>query len=275
MLRLAALALAILLLLPLAAFEGAAMLQDRLLYFPDQATVAELSGGGLHAWPSAEDFRGLVAEPAGAVRATVVVFHGNAGHVGHRRYYPQALTRLGLRVILAEYPGYGPRGGQLGEDSLVPDAVRTIALAHERYGGPLLVIGESLGAGVASAASARERDKIAALWLITPWDRLQNVASHHYPWAPVRFFLRDRYDSAANLAAFGRPILVTVAGQDQVIPPNFGQALYASLPEPKRLSLLREAGHNDWPGLIGDSDWREAIAYLLGPANPAPQAEPR
>ena len=51
-------------------------------------------------------------------RGTAIVFHGNAGHAGHRAYYARALTPLGLRVILAEYPGYGPRAGQPGEQAL-------------------------------------------------------------------------------------------------------------------------------------------------------------
>jgi uncharacterized protein len=44
--------------------------QDRLLYFPDRATVAQVAGAGLQAWPSVQDFHGLVAEPAGAARST-------------------------------------------------------------------------------------------------------------------------------------------------------------------------------------------------------------
>ena len=53
-------------------------------------------------------------------------------------YYARALVPLGLRVILAEYPGYGPRSGSLGEASLVADAIETVALAHRQYGGRLL-----------------------------------------------------------------------------------------------------------------------------------------
>lgn len=240
------------------------MFQDRLLYYPDQATVAELAGDGLHAWPSPRDFRALLAEPAGTVRATAIVFHGNAGHAGHRRFYAAALTRLGLRVILAEYPGYGPRDGKLGEQSLVADAEQTIALAHERYTGPLLVIGESLGAGVAAAAAARQRGRIAGLWLITPWDRLASVAAHHYPWLPVGALLRDRYDSAAHLAAVGRPVLVTLAEQDSIVPARFGRALYDALSAPRRLTVIEGAEHNDWIGRVDEAWWREAIAFLLG-----------
>jgi pimeloyl-ACP methyl ester carboxylesterase len=244
-----------------------AWLQDRLLYHPARAPVADMVSAGLAAWPSANDFRGLVAEPIGPVRGTAIVFHGNAGHAGHRAFYAAALTRLGLRVILAEYPGYGPREGALGERSLVDDAERSLALAHHQYGAPLLVIGESLGAGVAAAAGARQREQIAALMLITPWDRLDHVAAHHYPWLPVRWLLRDRYDSAAHLASIDRPVLVAVAERDGIVPARFGVALHEALGAPKRLVTIAGAGHNDWALRVDDAWWRDSVEFLLGTAN--------
>ena len=243
---------------------GCAMFQDRLLYFPAKAAVQDMLSGGLRAWPSQHDFRGLVAEPVGVVRGTAIVFHGNAGHAGHREFYATALARLGLRVILAEYPGYGPRGGAVGERNLVDDAEQTIALAHRLHGPSLLLIGESLGAGVAAAAGAHHRDKTAALLLITPWDRLEHVAAYHYPWLPVKWLLRDRYDSATHLASFGRPILVAVAERDSIVPARFGAALYEALPEPKRLAVVKAADHNDWLEHVDDRWWRKATSFLLG-----------
>ena len=244
------------------------MFQDRLLYFPEPASVAEMVSGGLSPWPSAPDFRGLLAEADRPARATAIIFHGNAGHAGHRQFYVGRLTRLGLRVILAEYPAYGPRAGELGEKSLVTDAEQTIALAHRMYGGPLLIIGESLGAGVAAAASARQRSAVAGLLLITPWDRLEHVAAHHYPWLPVQWLLRDRYDSVAHLASFGRPVLVAIAADDGIVPPQFGRALYAALGEPKRLAVINGAGHNDWFGRLDDTWWRQATDFLLSDQAP-------
>ena len=246
------------------ALAGPAMFQDRLLYFPAKAAAADMVSAGLSPWPAPQEFRGLVAEPAGVARGTAIVFHGNAGHAGHRAFYAAALTRLGLRVILAEYPGYGPRGGAVGERSLVEDAEQTIALAHRLHGPPLLLIGESLGAGVAAAAGARQRDKTASLMLITPWDRLEHVAAYHYPWLPVTWLLRDRYDSAAHLAAIGRPVLVAVAERDRIVPARFGSALYQALPGPKRLALVKGADHNDWTRHIDEAWWRDATSFLLG-----------
>lgn len=245
-------------------FTGIVMLQDHWLYFPDKASLADMVSGRLRAWPTPQDFRGLVAEPEGPVRGTAIVFHGNAGHAGHRDFYAAALTRLRLRVILAEYPGYGPREGPLGEQNLVADAEQTIALAHRRYGEPLLLVGESLGAGVVAAAIASQRDRTTGLLLITPWDRLENLATHHYPWLPVQWLLRDRYDSATHLASYARPVVVAVAERDSIVPARFGTALYEGLAEPKRLTVIKAADHNDWLDHVDDAWWREAISFLLG-----------
>lgn len=263
---------------PLVAYLGVSAfywgMQRHLLYHPAPASVEQLAVDGLRAWPATGAFRGLVAEPADAPRATAIVLHGNAGHVGHRRRYADVLTPLGLRVILAEYPGYGPRAGAIDETALVADAAETIALAHRLHGGPLLLIGESLGSGVAAAAAARRPDALAGLLLILPWDRLAHVASHHYPWLPAGWLLRDRYDSAKHLAGFTRPVLVAVAGQDEIVPARYGIALHAALPGPKRLHEAPAAQHNDWHAHVGDAWWRDAVAFLLDGAAPS-SAAPR
>jgi len=246
---------------------GIVLFQHRLLYFPTRASVGDLTGGDLSAWPEPQDFRGLKAEPrqgAGPpLQGTAVVFHGNAGHAGHRAYYASSLTALGLRVILAEYPGYGPREGKIGEASFVADAEDTIALAHRHHGEPLLVIGESLGAAVAAAAAGRHPDKIAALMLITPWDRLESVGAHHSPWLPVRWLLNDRYDSVESLKSFSGPVLVMLAEHDAIVPARFGRTLFDGLAQPRALRVVPDAGHNDWIGRVDAAWWTEAITWLL------------
>jgi uncharacterized protein len=246
---------------------GVAILQDRFLYFPAKAAIGDLTSGGLLAWPTSGPFRGLVAEPNGKSCGTAIVFHGNAGHAGHRAFYAAALTRLGLRVILAEYPGYGPRDGAPGEENLVADARQTIALAHRLYGTPLLLVGESLGVGVVASAGSHERDRITGLLLITPWDRLEHVAADHYRWLPVRWLLRDRYDSVAHLATFDRPVLVMVAENDSIVPARFCEALYHALAGPKQLMVVKAAEHNNWIGHVDDAWWQQAIGFLLAPSH--------
>jgi len=239
--------------------------QDHLLYYPAKAGIEDLASTGLRPWPSAGEFRGLIADSAGSTRGTAIVFHGNTGHAGHRAYYAETLGAHGLRVILAEYPGYGPRDGRVGESSLVGDADETIRLAYEMYGAPLIIVGESLGSGVAAAAAGRQRNRVAGLLLITPWRRLEEVAAYHFPWLPVRWLLRDRYDSEKNLQDFGRPIAVVIAERDGTVPPDFGRALYEALAEPKSLTMVNGAEHNNWQAGLDDGWWTKTVEFLLGP----------
>jgi len=242
-----------------------ALFQHHMLYFPQNAAQDEVlrqaQPRGLERWPAQGEYRGLVREPQGSARATLVIFHGNAGMALHRAHYA-GLSDLGLRVILAEYPGYGPRSGTLREASLVADAVETIALAQQQFGDPVLLVGESLGAGVAAAAFAQAPERVAGLLLITPWDSLVNVAQHHYPWLPVRWLLRDRYDSQQHLAQASVPIAVVVADRDTIVPARFGERLYRQLQAPRQLWHLPQAGHNDWLAHVDEAWWQEVFAFL-------------
>ncbi|GAB5534006.1 MAG: alpha/beta hydrolase [Rubricoccaceae bacterium] len=242
------------------------VMQSRLLY-PSSGVVQplqpsnELARAGLTAWPEADPVA-LVASPDSA-RGTVVVFHGNGGTALQRGYYVEALRQRGLRVVLAEYPNYGWRDGAISEAELVADARRTLELAHDAFGGPLIVWGESLGAGVAAAAIHQLDVPVEAVILLTPWDTLPNVASSAYPWLPVRWLLRDRYDSIENLRGFDGRVAVLVAEDDRVIPPARGLALYEGLNAEKRLWTFPGAGHNSWPSHPTASFWDEVIAFAV------------
>ena len=124
------------------------VMQRRLLYLPSGGGISEqaAAGLGLRHWPSPKDYRGIapLAELP-APRGTVLVFHGNAGAAYHRGFYIPALARHNLRVILAEYPGYGGRSGRPSEKTLVADALATITLAHQMYGEPVVPVGGVIG----------------------------------------------------------------------------------------------------------------------------------
>ena len=248
--------------------SGMYFLQDYFIYFPEK-TDAKLiekaaKNRGLGIWPdNVESYRGFVSplEPQKA-RGTVIVFHGNAGSALDRTYYVHALGRLGYRVILAEYPGYGSRAGKVGENQFTADAVETIRLAAEEFGHPVFLLGESLGCGVVCAAVAQSDIPIEAVGLITPWDSLLNVARDKYWFLPVRWMLKDRYDNVANLADYRGPVAVIIAAQDEIIAPRLAKRLYESLPGPKRRWTFPNAGHNSWPSGPQEPWWGEMMGFL-------------
>ena len=246
--------------------------QDQLLFLPDPTppsaeNLRSGSGPSLTIWPpgSGSAFRGYVGaddEVNRGWRGTLVLFHGNAGNGRDRTYYLGALEPLGMRVILAEYPGYGGREGTPGEAILVDDGRETVRLARAAFGEPLWVVGESLGAAVAAQVAVAPGVPATGLVLITPWDNLPDLAQAIYWYLPARWLVHDRYDTRAALQSFQGPKAVLIAGRDQIIPPAQSQRLYEALPEPKRRWRVPEAGHNDWPFKVGMAWWGEVLAWL-------------
>jgi uncharacterized protein len=255
-------------------FAGCDM-QRNMLYYPDSRlpSESELTAKGLQFWPAGPaGYRGYIG--TGAIRnikGTIVVFHGNAGTADDREFYLSALGLPGYRVILAEYPGYGGRTGKLGEQSFVNDARETIHLAARTYQEPVYLLGESLGCGVAAGAAGDASLGIAGILLITPWNTLLAVAKDHYPYLPVDWFMKDRYDNGENLRSFRGKIAVVAAEQDEVVPVRHARELFALLPGDKRMWMVRGAGHNDWPMRIGMSQWRDVIGFLSDSEKPSLQ----
>jgi uncharacterized protein len=260
-------------LLILAAIYGgltglASLFQDHLISLPQtlsaDAVESRAAALGLVPWPAGQaDVRGFLADaPATGTKGTVIVFHGNAGTALGRAYYVDSLTRLGYRVILAEYPGYGVRPGKPSEQAIVSDAAHTVRIASRTYGPPLFLVGESLGAGVVAAAAAQNDLDIQGLVLITPWDTLPNMAQSAYWFLPARWLIRDRYDSLQNLKLYRGRTAVVLAAEDEIVPTRLTQNLYQSLTQEKRLWTLPGAGHNDWPALVANDFWTQVMGFL-------------
>ncbi len=240
--------------------------QRRLLYYPSSTPPSEgdLQVLGLQYWPApGPDYRGFIDAHVNApIKGTVMVFHGNAGAASDRLYYTRALAPLGYRVLLMEYPGYGGRAGPLSETAFIADAKQSIAWVHRRFGAPLFLWGESLGAGVVASVASDSTLPIDGVALITPWDSLTRLAQRIYWFLPVRWLVRDRYDSVRNLQTYPRPVAVLVSERDEIIPKVHGLRLYESIKSPKKLWIFEHGGHNNWPRLPQESWWQEVANFL-------------
>ncbi|NTU60517.1 MAG: alpha/beta fold hydrolase [Deltaproteobacteria bacterium] len=236
-----------------------------MLYYPDTPPPSEVAAASasLFFWPSFAGYRGFLGAQAPAKpKSTVVAFHGNGGGAADRAWYARALQPLGYRVVLAEYPVYGGRPGTLGEEAFVADARETVRQVAAELGGPVLLLGESLGCGVAAAVAKDPPVPVTKLLLITPWDNLLSVAQAHFPFIPLGFFLKDRYDSAANLKGFEGRVALVAAERDEVIPIRHARNLYDGLACAKRLWVVPQAGHNDWMLGVARDWWAEVMEFV-------------
>ena len=160
-----------------------------------------------------------------------------------------------------EYPGYGARAGSPSQQSLCEAADEAILLLAKD--GPVYVIGESLGTGVAAYLAGAHPEAVAGLLLIAPYHNLGDVAQHQMPVFPAKWMLWDRFPSAENLRNYHGRVAVLLAGQDTVVPNKFGRRLYDSYAGPKKLWEVPEATHNDLPNRP-EAWWRELLVFWKG-----------
>lgn len=198
----------------------------------------------------------------------LVVFHGNAGYALQRQHYLVEFGQLddgrSWEIFLFEYPGYGARPGKISEASFVEAGVQALDALTGADSRPIYLLGESLGSGLACALAQRNPQRVAGLFLVTPFASLGGVAAHHYPFLPVRLLLRDRWDNVAALRDYPGPLAVFLAGEDEIVTVAQGRQLYDQFAGRKHLSIEPHVGHNDFSATA--LWWRPVSEFLLSPA---------
>jgi fermentation-respiration switch protein FrsA (DUF1100 family) len=182
--------------------------------------------------------------PARRGHPVVLYVHGNgdflAGFFGRFR----ALIADGTGVVALSYRGYAGSSGQPSEQGLLQDAAAAYAYTAARYGADRIVLwGFSLGSGVAVALAAEQ--PVAKLILEAPYTSVADVAASAFPFAPVRWLVRDPFHSNRRISGVTAPLLVMHGARDLAIPIRFGERLFALAREPKQFVRFPEGGHND------------------------------
>lgn len=239
--------------------------QRRLIYFPDARPVQRPGGAFWEAVREVEirtaDGETLEAWYRGGERpVTVLVFHGNAGHRGHRASMLEHLHALGYGVLLPDYRGYGGSTGEPSEEGLYEDALACRSWLDRNVEGAVVYLGNSIGTGVAVELAARRGP--AALVLRSPFTSLVDVGQSAYPFFYVRPFMRDHYDNLSKIGRITCPLLCIHGDRDRIIPLNLGRRLFDAANEPKRWLAIPSAGHNDLESIAGKSYWSEIDAFL-------------
>lgn len=227
------------------------VIDDAFVYFPARQWAMTPADAGLRyedRWIYAADGVRLHAWyiPHPRPRATVLHFHGNAGNVSHRVPLYARLAELGLTVLAVDYRGYGRSAGHPDEPGLYEDGR---AAWGELTGGlgasaeQIVIAGRSLGSAVAVAVAAEHRCR--GVVLETPFTSLPDLARVHYPFLPVGWLLRGRYDSLSRAPRLRAPTLVIEAANDEIIPRRLVDKLHAALPAPAGRVRLA-GGHNDF-----------------------------
>jgi fermentation-respiration switch protein FrsA (DUF1100 family) len=195
------------------------------------------AGVRLHAWWC----------PVDGARGAVLYCHGNAGNLSHRGHAVVAMQQaLGESVLIFDYPGYGKSEGSPSEAGCYAaadtayDWLRRVPKVPENH---ILLYGGSLGGGVAVDLACRRPHR--ALLLVRTFTSMPEVGQRLYPWLPVRWLMRNRFDSLAKIGQCHRPVVIASGTADGLVPFEQGRRLFEAANEPRLFYPLDGAGHND------------------------------
>jgi uncharacterized protein len=244
------------------------VMQRSLLYHPTATRIPPAEAGLPEAQEvvlTTSDGEKLIAwhVPPRGDKPVVIYFHGNAEIVPSRAKFHRATIADGTGLIALNFRGYGGSTGTPTEEGLHRDAQAVYEFAAERYPPRRIVLwGQSLGTGVAVRLASEK--PVGKLILAAPYTSTADVAATLYPWAPVRWLMKDQLHSDQWIGAVHAPLLIMHGALDDVVPIQFGERLFALANEPKRFIRYDKAGHNDLDAYGSGDAARAFIAEDVG-----------
>ena len=179
---------------------------------PVEETLFNAADGvRLHGWFFSAD------KDSPRVHQVILLLHGNAGNISHRLHFYRAWLELGVNVFTFDYRGYGLSDGRPSEDGTYRDAQAAVALLRQKGFAPanIIALGKSLGGGVASELMLRE--PLGGLILQSTFTSIPDIGAELFPWLPVRWLHRIKYDTASRLPRIKAPVLVAHSRTDDLI----------------------------------------------------------
>ena len=143
------------------------------------------------------------------------------------------------------YRGYGGNPGTPNEKGFFLDSNAAIDFVQsEKFDqNDIVLYGESLGTGVAINL-AREVD-VRSVILEAPYASITKVASERYWFVPVRYLLKDKFDSISKVNGLTAPLLIIHGDEDDVIRLQHGKFLFNEASEPKYMHIFEGANHGN------------------------------
>lgn len=203
-------------------------------------------------------------------KGTVIYLHGVADNRGSGRRVIARMRAAGFDVIAYDSRAHGGSDGAACTYGFYEkDDLRSVI---DGVSGPLILIGTSMGAAVALQAAAND-PRVSGIVAAEVFSDLETVARERAPRvlsgaavaAAFRLAEMEASFRVADVspvraaASIHAPVLLIHGALDTETRPEHSRRVLEALAGPKRLILVREAGHNQ--SLRGEAIWDEIVAF--------------
>lgn len=190
-------------------------------------------------------------------KGAIIFSHGNAGNIADRLESISILRDLGYDVLAYDYGGYGQSTGRSTESRCYKDIRAMWQWLVEEKEVPeekIILFGRSLGAGPTCQLATEVTP--GAVIIESAFLSVPKMGEELYPWLPVKYLSRIRFNNAKKIANVKEPLLIVHSPDDQLISFRHGKALFDLARDPKTF-LEIEGDHNE-------GFWKSGALYTDG-----------
>lgn len=192
-------------------------------------------------------------------KGVVVLYHGNAGSACQRDLYAKLFVQAGYGYIISEYAGYSNDPSKPTHERIKQDVQNVVSYLQENNFTNVLVVGESIGTGMASYHASLQAPQ--KLLLLSPFASLADIAKRKFWFYPSSLMVDNAFDNTQLLSKYSGHVVIVHGDTDTIISQKSGIQLYESLPtQQKEFISIQDQGHND---LFDSSTTYETIVSFL------------
>ena len=174
---------------------------------------------------------------------TILFLHGNAGSLENRIHKINHFENMNINFLIIAWRGFSGNKGNPTEKGLYEDAESAINWMKSEgiETNDIIVYGESLGTGVATEIA--QNSNFAGVILESPFTSMIDAAKNKYPFFPIRFLLKDKYESDKKIKNIKSPLLIMHGEADKIVPFWMGKKMYDIANEPKYSYFTKHDNH--------------------------------
>ncbi len=166
-------------------------------------------------------------------KKTILFLHGNAGNLDNRIDKLNSLGSIDINFLIISWRGYSGNPGKPSEAGLYKDALGGIEWLNKKgiSNNQIILYGESLGTAITTEVAQNEN--FAGIILEAPFTSMVDMGQKIYPIFPVKFLLKDKYESKNKIKNIKSPILVLHGRKDKIVPFYMGEKIFEMANNPK------------------------------------------
>jgi len=184
----------------------------------------------------------------------IIYFGGNSDDATRILLHVKNLKEFD--IVSFNYRGFARSTGKPSEKAIFSDALKIYDKFSKNKS--VIVIGRSLGTGTATYLASKR--SIKGLILITPYDSIASIGQKIYPYLPVAFLSKHKFESVKYMLEVKVPVGLIEVENDETIPKYHFDKLKEKVPNLALHVELKNTTHGD---VLTHPDFEETITRMI------------